>query len=409
MTRAERTTLVSAALATSLSAGFIVAAISVGSISLFAGGMITLARGLTSLMLFAGMRLSLRHPDDFPSGLYKLENLMATALGVMILVAAYVLAKVSIHDIVHQGNLIGVDDPLDALIPLLVCMFLALFMAWYKVKVSREENSPSLRADARFSMADAIGLAIISAGICLEAAGVPDMDAWAALVVSVIVAWVGIVVALDGIKVLLDASVEKDVLEKVRAIAQADRRVREVVAVQGRNSGSYRFINLEVELDTYDLREAAAITGNIKDDIRAEIENVDQIIVDFAVEAGEKLLCAVALEADNETMAAGFEDAPRYALVEVDGSGETASAIEILANPFGPEDKGAGVSLAVFLALRGAGALLLRRSPRSATAPDVLDAYEVRMLIEPELARVGEARAYLAAHAAELVGGGGAG
>jgi predicted Fe-Mo cluster-binding NifX family protein len=238
---------------------------------------------------------------------------------------------------------------------------------------------------------------------------VPDMDAWAALVVSVIVAWVGIVVALDGIKVLLDASVEKDVLEKVRAIAQADRRVREVIAVQGRNSGSYRFINLEVELDTYDLREAAAITEGLKTNIRGEIENVDQIVVDFAVEAGEKLLCAVALEADDETVAAGFEDAPRYALVEVDKSGETASASEIVDNPFGPEDEGAGVSLAVFLALRGAGALLLRRPPRSASAPDVLDAYEVRILIEPELARVGEARAYLAAHAAELVGRGGAG
>ncbi len=258
-------------------------------------------------------------------------------------------------------------------------------------------------------MADAVGLAIISAGICLEAAGVPDMDAWAALVVSIIVAWVGIVVTLDGVKVLLDASVEKAVLERVKAIAQADGRVREVLAVQGRNSGRYRFINLEVELETYDLREATIITQEIKENIRGEIANVDQIVVDFAVEAGEKLLCAVPLETDEETVAAGFEDASRFALMEVELSGETSTGREIVANPFPPEDEETGVSLAVFLALRGVGALLLRRPPASAAAPDVLDAYEVRMLIIPELARAEEARAYLAAHAAELFTGGGAG
>lgn len=293
MTRAERTALVSAALATSLSAAFIIAAISVASISLFAGGVLTLARGLTSLMLFAGMRLSRRHPDDFPSGLYKLENLMATALGVMILVGSYVLAKVSIHDIIRQGNLIGVDDPLDALTPLLVCMFLALFMAWYKVRVGRKENSPSLRADARFSMADAIGLAIISAGICLEAAGVPDMDAWAALAVSIIVAWVGIVVALDGIKVLLDVSLEGEVLDKVKSIVSSDRRIRDIISVQGRNSGKYRFLSLSLVPMSYDLREAEVTASDLKARIRAEVTNVDQVSIDFTVEEKSRLYAAI--------------------------------------------------------------------------------------------------------------------
>ncbi len=71
MNKAEKTALISAALASSLAIALITVAILVRSISMLAGGVISVARALTAVMLFSGMRLSRRHPDEFPTGLYK--------------------------------------------------------------------------------------------------------------------------------------------------------------------------------------------------------------------------------------------------------------------------------------------------------------------------------------------------
>ncbi len=396
MNKAEKTALISAALASSLAIALITVALLVRSISMLAGGIISVARALTALMLFSGMRLSRRHPDEFPTGLYKLENLAATATGVVILVSAYALARVSIHAIANKSNLVEFDSAWQALLPMLVSMALALFMAWYKVKVGREEGSPALAADARFSLVDAAGLGIICAGITLEAAGVKSADAWAALAVVAIAAWVGLTVILDGTRVLLDASVERDVLEQVSAIAQADRRVRGVLDVEGRNSGRYRFISLEVELDTFDLREAEGISEGLKERIREEIGHVDQVTVDFSVGEKRKALYAVPLEAGGRAVRDGFGTASRVALLDLEEGREEAVVREVVDNPFLREEEAPGVRLAVFLAMQGVGAVLLRGPLEDRGARDVLEAYEVRVLEEQSVTDLDGARRFIA-------------
>lgn len=407
MNKAERTALVSASLATLLSAGLITAGILARSISLLAGGFVSVARALTAVMLFSGMRLSRRRPDEFPTGLYKLENLAATSVGFIILIGAYALGRVSIHAVIHQSNLVDYDSPWQALLPMLISMGLALFMAWYKIKVGREENSPALAADARFSVVDAVGLGVICAGIGLEAAGVKGADAWAALVVVIIGAWVGLVIIVDGAKVLLDASVEKPVLDRVRAVALEDRRVRGVLDVEGRNSGRYRFIGIDVELDTFDLREAEGIAQDLKERIRREIDNVDQVTVDFSVGEGRKVLCALPLEGDGPALHEGFGTAPRIALLELEEEREGAASQGEMDNPYSGIEEARGVRLAVLLAMQGVSVVLLRGPLEDGGARDVLDAYEVRVLVEPEVRDLEGARGYLVATAADLLGAGG--
>jgi cation diffusion facilitator family transporter len=397
MNKAEKTALISAALASVLANALITVALLVRSLSMLAGGVISVARALTAMMLFSGMRLSRRHPDEFPTGLYKLENLAATVVGVIILAGAYALARVSVHAIANQSNLVEFDSAWQALLPMLVSMALALFMAWYKVKVGREEGSPALAADARFSLVDAAGLGIICVGITLEAEGVKSADAWAALAVVAIAAWVGLTVILDGTRVLLDASVERDVLEQVRAIAQADRRVRGVLDVEGRNSGRYRFINLDVELDTFDLREAEGISQGLKERIREEVSNVDQVTVDFSAGGEQKALCAVPLEAGGRAVHDGFGTASRVALLDLEKGREGAAVREVVDNPFLREEEAPGVRLAVFLAMQGVGAVLLRGPLEDRGARDVLEAYEVRILEEPDVRDLEGARRRLAA------------
>lgn len=207
-------------------------------------GTLVVIRFFTSLAVLAGLILSERHTSAFPQGLYKLENLVATGIGLLILFSSYELGKEAIERIVSKET--SLEQPWLVIVVMSAVAAVTFFLALYKGRVGKRDNYPSLRADARHSYTDLVASAAIIVGVGLEMAGVPKTDAIAALVVVVFLVWSGIGVTVDGLKVLLDASIEKEVLHKAREIVQADPRVREVLGVLGRNSGSYRFLTVSL-------------------------------------------------------------------------------------------------------------------------------------------------------------------
>ena len=210
MRRTERAAALSTAVTTLLGAGMIAVAAVSGSVSLVAEGIHTLTDSITSLAVLIGLRLSERHSETFPFGLYKLENLIAAAIGMLILFGAYELASESIRHLGEEPRIL--ERPGLIMAVMAVSVVLISLMAWYKNKVAREENSPGLRADARHSLADIAAAAAVLVGVGLEMAGVPRADSAAALVVVAFLAWAGVSVTLNGLKVLLDASIDQDIL-----------------------------------------------------------------------------------------------------------------------------------------------------------------------------------------------------
>ncbi len=157
--------------------------------------------------------------------------------------------------------------------------------------------------------------------------------------------------------------------------------------MQGRNSGRYRFINLEVELDTYDLREAEGITEGLKEQYpRGDRATSTRSAVDFAVEAGEKSLYAVPLEADGRAGVRRLRGRhSRYAWSRWRQVGRRRRrSARCWTTPSSGKMRAQGCSLAVFLALRGAGVTAVAPASAVRAAADVLDAYEVRVLIRPQ-------------------------
>jgi cation diffusion facilitator family transporter len=375
-----------AALLSSLaSAGMAVAMLTTGSIT---GSVAIIAMGIDSTVdifasaaVFAGLRLSERHTRNFPAGLYKLENLISVIIGVMILFTAYELVRESIDKIIRSG------EELQAAWLVIVVMAastaLTLWVARYKRKVGEEENSPSLVADARRSWGDVISGSAVIIGVSLEALGVPDMDAIAGLVVALYLAWTGIQVGLEGLRVLLDVSVEKEILDRARAAAQAVPGVREVREVLGRNSGSYRFLTISVVPSTYDMRESGEISGLVKQAVKGAVEKVDRVQVEFVAEGERLALCAVPLADDGMTVPGRFEDAPAFAFVELDTESGEVLSCDRAPNPHAADPGSGGVKPAVFLSLRGVVVLLTRDTLRGRGAGCVLEENGVRLFEAP--------------------------
>lgn len=397
MRRTEKAALVSTAAYGLLGGGMVAVAVVSGSVSLMAEGIHTFTDCVTSAAVWIGLRLSERHTRTFPFGLYKLENLIAAVIGILILLTAYELASESISKL---GESQGVERPALVLVIMGVSMAVIGLLAWYKNKVGREENSPGLRADARNSMADVAAASAVFIGVGLEMAGIPRMDSIAALVVVVFLVWAGIEVAFNGIKVLLDASIEKEILNKVSEIAEAHHGVKKVIDVEGRNSGSYRFIDVTVIPRSRDLAKASHVTDEVRDAIRREITNVDRVRINLEVQERDSVLCAVPLEEGGQTVSVHFGEAPTFRLLEVGIPTGDILSRETLGNPFSAVSKGKGVKVAEFLAQQEVELLLVRESLEGKGSHYALEAQGILEIFRPEVESLEDAERSLSELAA---------
>ncbi len=152
MRKTEKAALTSVIASALMAAGMIATSVVTGSVSILAQGIHTAIDSIASIAVLVGLRLSDRHTERFPFGLYKLENLIATVIGVLILIGAYELAREAIHQLTTHGP--KLDKPVIMLIVMPVVIVVTGFMARYMSRVARQENSPSLRASSRDAFAD---------------------------------------------------------------------------------------------------------------------------------------------------------------------------------------------------------------------------------------------------------------
>lgn len=377
MRRTEKAALVSAVASALLTGAMVMVSIISGSVAVLAKAVDTIADTITSLTVMLGLRISEKHTETFPLGLHKLENLIATAIGLLILFGAYELGREAVEKI--AGGSPPVDRPTLVILVMGAAVIVSALLAFYKGKVGKEANSPSLQADSKQSWADVAAGMVVILGISLEMAGVPYMDSVSALVVVLFLVWSGGKIAIDGLKVLLDASIEKEVLDRIRRIALDDPHVKRVVKVQGRNSGSYRFLAVTIVPTTTDLREATMICEELRERIASEIRNVDEITVDLQPDLPEEIIGAIALEENGESVSAHFGEASVFELVEVSAPyGEILSRKRV-SNPFIEMDRGKGVRLSEYFIRKGVGVVVTKTELQKKGAFYALESHDVKL------------------------------
>jgi len=394
MEPAEKAEAIDTVASVFMAAGMIAVATVSGSVSVLAEGIDTCVDIVAAVAVMIGLKLSKRHSKDFPDGLYKLENIVAVAIAALILFSAYELAKESIHKL--MGKQTTISNPWVAIGTMVVVVAITGLLAWNKGRVGKAENSPSLMADSRHSWTDTIASAGVILGVGLNAAGVPYVDSIMALVIVVILAWSGGQVALEAFKVLLDASIEKDIIDKATTTAEADPAVKRVVRVDGRNSGSYRFLHMTIVPEAFDLRDAEASVDSLTESIKSAVQNVESVQVEFVPDEADKFSVVVPLEADGASIAADLTSAGSYALLALDTDKGTLDDTSVLENPVAESDPGRAIKLAVALAKRGADRLLVRGDVPSGGAFYVLEANEIDVLSLPDLKTLEEAKASVA-------------
>jgi divalent metal cation (Fe/Co/Zn/Cd) transporter len=105
------------------------------------------------------------------------------------------------------------------------------------------------------------------------------LDRIAALVIVVAIGKTGWDLLSDGMRVLLDASLDPDTILRIREIIAAEPVVAELKWVAGRNAGRFRFVEAEVTLRVRDLEKAEATTRHVETQIRQAVPYVERVLI----------------------------------------------------------------------------------------------------------------------------------
>jgi cation diffusion facilitator family transporter len=327
-----------------------------GSVGLLAEAVHSGADTLASAAVLAGLKISRRRSPAFPYGLYKVENLVALVVAGLIFVAAYGIGRNAISVRAHRLTYIAISAA-----GLVVAILVTIALARYKMRIGRAFNSPSLIADAQHSSVDVLSSAAVLVGLVGAWFGLP-LDRIAALVVLVFIIRVGWLTLVDAVRVLLDASVDRETIDRIRAIIQDEHSVREIVQLAGRNSGRYRFIEADVVLRVRELEKAARIAARIEHRIREQVSNVDHVALRCEPLRKEVWRYAVPLEDPQGSVSRHFGEAPFFALVDASASDRRVLAQTVVDNPYTQLDKGKGIRASEFLVQQGIDYLVLREA-----------------------------------------------
>ena len=299
---------------------------------------------IASTTVWAGIRLARRKTRNFPYGMYKIENLISLALALLIFVAGYEIVRM----IPERGVELNRNALPYAIIGVVSNLFIAFLYSRYELKVGTEVGSPSLIADARHIYTDFLASGAILLGLVGGYFGLA-LDRLAAVVVAVFIGVAGGRIALDAIKVLLDASLDFETLDTVKKTILDIPQVIEIKQLRGRNSGRYIFMEADVFLRVKKLERSHHVSREIEKRIRTVLPNVDSVVIHCEPRKKEKIIVAAPLEENRENLSEHFGEAPVFYLAVIRISDGILLQENFITNPFAEEEKGKGIKVGKWL------------------------------------------------------------
>jgi cation diffusion facilitator family transporter len=311
---------------------------------------------VAALVLWLGLRLSERKKAAFPYGLYKIENLLQVAVALLIFIASYEIAR--------QAFATGRREPrIDAVVVAGVVLTIAATRAygWYAMRWGRRVSSPALMADGKHRQTDVLSTSLALVAVVSTAAGF-DIDRVAAFVILGFAVYSGWGLLVNGMKVLLDASVDGETLVQVQRTLESEALIEHVDSLAVRSAGRYLFLEATLRLRTDDLVKAHAASQHLEAQIRAAIPAVERVSLHLEPRRRDILHVAVPLASLEGEISSEFGEAPVFGLAEVRTADTQVLRQEIVENPHRGVEKQKGILVAEWLVGQGIDVLVTVRA-----------------------------------------------
>ena len=306
----ERWALGSLLLNLSLTILKFVFAIFTGSLALMAEAIHSFSDLSASIISFISVKLSARKTKEFPYGLYKIENIAAIIISIFLFFAAFEIVK----EALFSKEDVQVKHPEVAIFVMVIAMVSTFLYSRFELKAAKRLNSPVLLSDAEHIWADFLSSLVVLVGLVGVYIGY-NIDKYAAVVVALFIIKSGWEILSSGIKVLLDVSLSEEEIKKIEEIVYKHPSVVRIKNIRGREAGSYKFLELELLLHNYSLRETHKIVDEIAEQIKKQIPNIDSIYIHYEPVRQEGLRVAFLVDKNNKIK--DFSTAERIITVDI--------------------------------------------------------------------------------------------
>lgn len=252
----------------------IVAGILSGSVSIISEAIHSGMDLVASLVAFLSVKHSAKPADrKHPYGHGKIENISGMIEGLLIFVAAGMIVFEAVKKIFEPAE---IEQAAIAIIVMGVSAFINFMVSRRLYKVSQEEDSMALEADALHLKTDVYTSLGVGIGILLiKLTGFVMLDSIAAILVAMLIIKEAWALTRSAFDYLLDAKLtDEEEAEIEEVIKEYSCQVIDYHKLKTRKSGSVKYIDFHITMDpNITVLEAHNIVGSVEKDISERLKN----------------------------------------------------------------------------------------------------------------------------------------
>ena len=262
--------------------------ITVGKIAfsqaLIADGIHSLSDLVTDGLVIWAAKQASRGPDNkHPYGHQRIETLASIVLGLLLVLVAGGIAYHAIKGIL-SGEILTTPGIL-ALVIALISVFAKEAIYRYTLKTANQIDSNLLKTNAWHHRSDALSSIVVVIGVGGAIAGLPYLDAVAAILVGVMILYIGGTIVKAGIDELIDTGLGQGELERMRTVMNHVEGVNDVHDLRTRKMGHDILVDVHVMVDRrISVSEGHQIGETARASLKKEFKNASDITVHIDVE-----------------------------------------------------------------------------------------------------------------------------
>ena len=326
-----------------------------GSLAITASAIDSGTDAVASLVIYGGVKLSARKTRSFPMGLYKLENVASVVIAIFIFIAGYEIVREIFSPVKGSPHI-----SLPFIILLFAGTVATLLFGQYAISIGHRTGSPTLLAEGRHRQVDVLSSVVVLVSVTLSYFKIHiyifgvTVDQIGAALILVFIAYAGWELLSDGMRVLLDASIDFSTLDTIRKIIKSEPMVSEIKSLIGRNAGRFLFIQATITLKTEHLERAQQVSENIEMKIRGQVTHVEKVIIHYGPEERSHDRIALPLEEEGKgQISMHFGEAPYFDIVHIRRKDQEIEKQEVMENPYRSEETAKGIRVAEWLLEKG--------------------------------------------------------
>lgn len=272
--------------------------------ALIADGIHSLSDLISDGVVLVASKHGSRDPDpEHPYGHGRIETLATVIVGVLLfMVTAGILYDASLRLLEPEKLL---TPGWLALAAAVVSVIAKEILTRYTLAAAKRIRSSLLRANAWHHRSDAISSVVVIIGVGGSMAGLPYLDAVAAIFVALMIAKIAWDLSWEGVRDLIDTGLDAETVERIRQVIMSVEGVEAMHMLRSRRLGADAFVDVHIMVDSMlSVSEGHLISEKVRARLVRELKDVSDVTVHIDPEDDEEVIPSVGLPMRSKLLAA---------------------------------------------------------------------------------------------------------